>query len=190
MGYSISWLAVRGKEPPEILSSLGLEHTGRMAEYGEAMYTGRMLPSGWFLLVLNRCEHEFVKPGSLSKLSMEAEVVACSIEEHVMVSTSELWKDGSNVWRIEHDVQESSDHLSESGALPSSYREIKNALIRDQEAAGGKEADVDFFFEIPLATAKDIVGFKHDEHSGLEENSFEVFERRAATPKSWWKLWK
>jgi hypothetical protein len=189
MGYSISWLAVRGLDPSVVTSSLGLWASGNKAEYAEEMYTGRSLPSGWFLLVINDSEHEFLAPESLSKLSADSEVIAASIEEHVMVSRAELWKNGTKVWRIEHNAQESIDHISESGECPNGYVEIRSALSKMQEEAGGRNADTDYFFDIPLATAKCIVGFKHDEDSGLEETSFEVFEGPAATSKPWWKLW-
>ena len=188
MGYSISWLAIRGQG--ELAAALGLKRTGKKANYGEAMYTGRRLAGGWFLMVMNECEHPFVAPESLSKLSVGAELLACSVEEHVMVSTSELWKDGAKVWRIEHNAQESIDHIKESGVLPEGYSDIKNALSKKQEDAGGTEADTDYFFDIPLATAKRIVGFKHDEDSGVEDSSFEIFEGPGASAKPWWKFWK
>lgn len=188
MGYAISWLAVRSAESGAILSRLGMKSTGRKAECAEEPYTGRSLPNGWFLLVLDRCEHKFIAPESLAKLSTDSEIIACSIEEHVMVSTSELWRDGAKVWRIEHNAQESIDHLKEHGTLPSAYRQIKGSLMEEQEQAGGKQAETDYFFDIPLATAKSIVGFKHDEHSGLEDSSFEVFEGPRES-KPWWKFW-
>jgi hypothetical protein len=189
VGYSISWLAVRGQDPSVVTSSLGLKASGKKAEYAEAMYTGRSLPNGWFLLVINQCEHKFLAPESLSKLSTDSEVIACSIEEHVMVSTSELWKNGTNVWRIEHNGQESIDHLRESGDCPPGYPQIKSSLSKQQEDAGGKNADTDYLFDIPLVTAASIVGFKHDEDNGLEESSFDVFDGPDAASKPWWKLW-
>ena len=157
-----------------------------------------MLPSGWFVLVINACEHESVKPNSLGLLSKDCEVIASSIEEHVMFCSSELWRDGAQVWRIEHDAQKSIDHIAVSGNLPSDYSAIEQEHASEQKQAGGTEADVDYFFEVPLHTAKNIVGFKHDD-ADLEGESFEVFEstampsRRVATgnhdKKPWWKLW-
>jgi len=49
------------------------------------MFTGRKLPSGWLLLVINETEHKLVRPNSLAALSQACEVIASSIEEHVMV---------------------------------------------------------------------------------------------------------
>jgi hypothetical protein len=183
-------LAVRGKDPAAITSSLALKARGEKAEYAEAMFTGRSLPSGWFLLVINQADHKFLAPESLSQLSQGSEIVASTIEEHVMVCTSEAWKDGVKVWHIEHNAQESIDHINASGALPDVYAAIKSSLSKKQEEAGGKKADTDYFFDIPLQTAKSIVGFKHDEDSGLEDGSFEVFEGPAGSSKPWWNFWK
>ena len=198
MGFAISWLAVKGKSPEALTEELGLMPTGEMTEYGESLFTGRVLPSGWFLLVINECEHEFVKPNSLRSLSKDCEVIASSIEEHVMFCSSELWRDGTQAWRIEHDAQKSIDHVAASGNLPLDYSSIEQEHAEEQRQAGGKGADVDYFFEIPLHTAKNIVGFKHDD-ADLEDESFEVFEF-TATPsrresiekhrkKPWWQLW-
>jgi hypothetical protein len=166
---------------------LGLSPTGEKAEYADAMYTAHTLPSDWFLLVMNKAEHPLIAPESLLSLSGGCEVIACSVEEHVMVCTAEAWKNGSQLWRIEHNAQESIDHISSSGALPTGYANIKDTLSRKQEQAGGKNADTDDFFDIPLRTAKSIVGFKHDEDSGLEGASFEVYQSNKSKP--WWKFW-
>ncbi len=125
MGYSISWIAVKERAPELLLQELRLSPTGAMCDYGREPFTARTLPSGWFILVFNRCEHKFLKSKSLASLSRNCDLVACSAEEHVMVSTSELWRDGQQIWRIEHDAQESIDHLSITGALPDSYLAIQ-----------------------------------------------------------------
>ncbi len=191
MGYSISWLAVKEKVPELLLQELGLAPTGEMTDYGQSPFTGRTLPSGWFLLVLNRCEHKFIQPKSLASLSGNCDIVACSVEEHVMVCTSELWRNGQQIWRIEHDAQEAIDHINTYGALPDGYAAIGKQCANEQEKDGGKDAAVDHFFDIPLQIAKSIVGFKHDDDDGLENDSFEVFKAQASTSqtKPWWKLW-
>lgn len=195
MGWAISWLAVKEKSREALIHELGLTPTGETADYGESMFTGRLLPSEWFLLVINQCEHKFVSSKSLAVLSKNCEIVACSIEEHVMVCTSELWRDGAQVWRIEHDAQQSIDHISTSGLLPDGYSVIEREFSEQQEQAGGKKADTDYFFEIPLQAAKALVDFKHDE-AELEDESFEVFKSGAPSfaaetnqvKRPWWKV--
>ena len=199
MGYAISWLAIKGKPEELVVAELGLAPTGEMAEYGDSLFTGRKLPSGWFLLVIDKCEHKFVNPNSLAPLSLGCEVIATSIEEHVMVCSSELWRNGAQVWRIEHDAQKSIEHIAASGSLPADYSTIEQEHAEEQKQAGGSEADTDYFFEIPLHIAKNIVGFKHDEvDPAIEDGGFMVLELKVAksrariekqSKKSWWKLW-
>lgn len=198
MGYAVSWLAVSGKAPQALFRELGIAPTGEMAAYGESMIAGRTLPNGWFLLVIDRCDHKFIMPESLRSISSACEAVACSIEEHVMFCSSELWRNGVQVWRIEHDAQKSIEHISTSGQLPDDYAAIEEESAEQQKQAGGMKADTDYFFEIPLQAARGLVGFKHDE-ACLDDESFEVFEGDTASPvanqlsagvrKQWWKLW-
>ena len=198
MGFAISWLAVKGKSPEAITQELELTPTGEMTDYGESLFTGRALSSGWFLLVINQCEHDFVKQKSLSSLSGKCEVIACSIEEHVMFCSSELWRNGVQIWRIEHDAQKSIEHISHSGSMPDGYSAIEKAFSEEQKKAGGKKANTDYFFEIPLQAAKSVVGFKHDE-SNPDDDGFKVFSGpshlsheslgSAQGMKPWWMLW-
>ena len=198
MGFAISWLAVKGKSPEAVTQELGLTPTGEITECGESLFTGRTLSSGWFLLVINQCEHDFIKPKHLASLSSACEVIACSIEEHVMFCSSELWRNGAQIWRIEHDAQKSIEHISSSGSLPDGYTAIEKEFTEEQKRAGGEKADTDYFFEIPLQVAKSVVGFKHDE-SNPDDDGFEVFNGpprsphvsrgSAQGPKPWWKLW-
>lgn len=198
MGFSISWLAVNGKSPEAITQELGLTPTGEMTEYGESLFTGRTLSNGWFLLVINHCKHDFVKSKSLASLSISCEVIACSIEEHVMFCSSELWRNGAQIWRIEHDAQKNIEHISNFGLPPDGYSAIDQEFFEEQKKAGGKKADTDYIFEIPLQVAKNIVGFRHDE-SNPDDDGFGVFNGPSRSPyvdrksaqdsKPWWKLW-
>jgi hypothetical protein len=79
MGYATSWLAVTDPASELLLQNLGLTPIGEMASYGESLFTGRTLPSGWFILFINQCQHKFVKPKAVASLSTLGDVVACSI---------------------------------------------------------------------------------------------------------------
>jgi hypothetical protein len=198
MGYAISWLAAKGDQPEQLIQALGLRRTGETAEYAEAKFTGCKLQSGWFIVVINQCDHPFIGSRSLASLSADGDIVACSLEEHVMVCTAEQWRNGQQVWRLEHDAQQGIEHILASGQLPEGYAAIEQASVEQQAEAGGKKADVDFFFEIPLETAKSLVGFKHDE-ARLAGDRFEILEADPAVPqpevgrrqvgKPWWRIW-
>jgi hypothetical protein len=198
MGFAISWLAVRGKSPEAVLQELGLTPTGEITDYAESLFTGRAVPSGWFLLVIDAFGHDFVQRTALAALARNCEVVACSIEEHVGFCSSELWGNGTQVWHVEHDAQKGAEHLSHSGSVPDGLAAIEREFSERQREADGKELHIDYYFEIPLQTAKSIVSFKHDE-ANPDLDDFEVFTKptdsastnrnSARGKKPWWKLW-
>lgn len=198
MGSALSWLAVKGKSPDVVAQALGLTPTGETAIDGESLFIGRSLSSGWFLLVIHQFGHPFVNPPFPASLSDNCDLVTCSIEEHVMFCRSERWQNGINIWHIEHDAQQGFDHLNRAGNLPDGYFAIEREFAEEQKKAGGNKADTDYFFEIPLKTAKLLVGFKHDESSAGDED-FEIFNGPPPSSsagsasvrrrRSWWKLW-
>jgi hypothetical protein len=109
-------------------------------------------------------------------------VLACSIEEHVMVCSAELWSEATRRWRIEHSSERGREHLQAEGELPEGLA----ALITAAEAAQAADADVDAYFDVPLQAAQQLAGFKHDEtHSALNYDAFVVLEPEGGTRK-WW----
>ena len=196
MGYSIAWLAARGIAYDAVLQRLGLVQTDERADYAERDLTGRSLPSGWSLVVARGCEHRIVDARTLGQLAVDCEVVACSVEEHVMYSSAEFWTSGSRLWRIAHDAQEALDHLAVSGQPPDDFEATRARVSMDQQAEGGDQADVDLFFEIPLALARNRVGFKHDEVEATgSDGGFQVLvESPAPSPGRRaglrWRFWK
>jgi hypothetical protein len=135
------------------------------------------MPQGWYLVVADRCDHRFLQAKVLGPLSQNYRVVACSIEEHVMFSSAEEWVAGAMAWRAVHAGENGPMDLKTSGALPPSFQSMANALAAKQEAEGGKTAEVDHYFDIPLNAAKAITGFKHDEKvPGLDYEKFDLLQ--------------
>ncbi|WP_150107204.1 hypothetical protein [Pedosphaera parvula] len=135
--------------------------------YQRSSYHGGLLPSGWFLVIHGR--HEFTD-AEVKQLSQAAEVVACFVEEHVMVSKAACWKNGQEVWSVTHDAQESLHHLEAQGELPLGFAAIRDRLTKQQE----EEDDCDFIFDIPVSLAAEITGYRHDE---TRKETFETFVR-------------
>lgn len=192
VGVSIAWLGARGIPYDAVVERLGLVPTGEFADYAEHAVSARQIPDGWSLVVARRCDHRIIAEQQLSKLAVDCEVVACSIEEHVMYSSSELWLRGKRQWRVVHDAQESIDHLSTSGSPPQDFPETRARFAGQQEAEGGKSANVDFYFEIPLVLAQTRVGFKHDEASAFDaDGKFHVLaDPSRSRNRSWWRFWR
>lgn len=183
MGYSVSWLAVRGKDANLVRQQLGLQQTGQREEIPESPVLGSDLPTGWYLVFANRCD--YAENAGLDRLSVDCEVVACSVEEHVMVSAASGWKDGRNTWAITHDSQRGPEDLEVEGEPPSVFSAIRERLNAQQAERG----DADYIFDIPVEVAESLTGFRHDED--IEHAAAEPFEvLAAAKTKRWWQIWK
>lgn len=192
MGQSVSWLAVHASAE-ETRALLGLRPTGETLEIPEAPLVGADLDRGWYLVVAQGCDHPLIADDFVSRVSQGREVVACSIEEHVMVSSAALWLDGACVWSVVHDAQQSIDHFTVAGTPPVAFAGVRDRLLGEQEAEGGAEADVDLVFDLPLELASGIVGFRHDGGEDQYPDAFEcLVPAEADSPlvkKPWWKFW-
>jgi hypothetical protein len=192
MGFAISWLAVSGKAPEQVLKELRLNRTGENEEIPESPISAAQLPNNWFLVFINEFGSPIVSANSLASLSANCKVVSCQIEEHVMFSSATLYSNGAESWRVVHDAQEGMFNLSTSGQLPSEFSGIYSSLKNKQEGVGGEEADVDYIHDVPVTLAQAVTSFRHDEDiPGSESVPFEVLDQdiTEASSKPWWKLW-
>ncbi len=177
MGSSLSWIAVKGRSNEELQQILGFKATGQRGDYGKHPLVGRQLPDGWYILIANTCDDRITKSKTLTQLSKGCQVVACSVEEHVMFSSCAFWNKGKRVWSVKHRGEQSVFDIANSGKLPEGYFLLKNELIEKQKAEGGEKADADYVFELPLEMAKQLVGFKHDEEiTRVADGPYEVYE--------------
>lgn len=189
MGFSLSWLATKGKPSETVLAELELRATGDEAIAGDAPASGATADGGWYLIVLDGAEHQLIRPDVLERLSRGCEVLTCTVEEHVMFSEATGWRDGREEWRVTHRGEDGPVGLEARGNLPAPFPAIRDALTAEQEAEGGANADVDILFDIPVVLVKSFTGFKHDE-GGLDGDTlaFEVLEstRSASSAKQSW----
>lgn len=172
---------MRGKDEASILATLGLRRPRGLERPDPAWRAGE-IPDGWFVVFAVRHPQppEF-DDRRLGELSGGAELILVTVEEHAAVSAVSGWRNGSRIWTAESDGQKGDDHLAASGDLPSAYPALRDALrpAADEDDAGGDP------FEIPLALASELTGFRHDDAAlpGVA----------SATPgpaaKPWWKLW-
>jgi hypothetical protein len=192
MGFSVSWLAVSGKEEGLLLAELGLARTGERGAFAGSAIVGCGLAWGWYLIGAKRVDHWLVSESSLARVSSGCSAVACSIEEHVMFSAATLWRDGRRIWRVEHQSELGPAHLAVVGTPPDDFEEVRRHYEAEQAADEGAAMPVDFIFEIPLALASKLVGFKHDEATErFSIESFDDFEvlRDERQARPWWRFW-
>ena len=196
MGWSCSWIAVRGKPKAALLPELGLRPSGNYQDQPEAEWSGAALSDGWYLVFSARdCEPRQFKPSALAIVSRDCELVASSVEEHVMFCSSAYWNKGSRAWSIVHDAQRGIEHLAVDGSPPASYPSIRDRYLAQQDAEGGSTADVDLVFEIPLVIGVELTAFRHDqtfpkaEPRPFEALVMDVTTEASTRKKSWWKVW-
>jgi hypothetical protein len=191
MGFAISWLAVSGKDPQQVLQELQLHRTGETEEIPESPVSAALLPTGWFLVFANRFDSPLVADGSLQQLSSGCMVISCQVEEHVMFSSATCYANGKSQWHVAHDAQESIYHLSASGDLPPVFNDIYSSLKQVQDDSGGDKSDVDYIHDVPVSLAQTVTSFRHDHD--IQGDSPEPFEVLAcsspASAKPWWKIW-
>ncbi|MFM2450561.1 MAG: hypothetical protein RIS44_3011 [Pseudomonadota bacterium] len=160
MGLSISWLAVAMKPAKQVLKELRLRDTGIPAIPGDAAAVGSTLPNGRFVVALNQFWHPMIHPESIETLSYECVVVACAEYENVNASLACLWRDGEEVWRVSHVLDEGEGHFEIEGSPPTS---TESALAEARKK--GKLENYDAVFSLPVRLAHEICGFRHDEPS-------------------------
>ena len=181
MGFSLAWCAVRGKGLKEIGGLLGLDPTGTFEDVPESDYSAATLDGDWTLIVADRSD-AVASPEQLKQLSSGADVIAATVEEHVMFCSAEAWKDGRKIWSVVHSAEEGPEHLAESGSLPESYAALKAGLLEQQKREG---AEADYVFEIPMVLARSITGFKHDE---TDVPRYEILKRGKPAGGFWSRL--
>jgi hypothetical protein len=191
MGFSLCWLAVRGKVPEQILADLDATPTGEVVEFGESRFAARRLVSGWYAVYAKAADHAWLHPDWLSALSGGAELIACRIEEHTMHASAQGWQGGELRWRVEHDAQQGSGHLLADGTLPEAYA----AVAAEMRLLQARSPGVDYLFELPLKLAQRLTGFKHDEGDAGGERRWQALqhgpkiEPARDEKKPWWQLW-
>lgn len=196
MGVSLSWIAVEGKSGEEVQRQLGLVDTGERGDDLDYPIAGLGLRNGWYLVVADECDRKLLSDRLAVSLSSGATVIGCSVEERVLYSSAKLWRQGKRIWSVQHrgGVHGIMD-LAIDGRPPEGFHQLRDDYFAGQESAGGANAGGDLIFEIPLALAKSVVGFHHDEPlSDVEAGACHVLTIKpngllAEATKPWWRVW-
>jgi len=183
VGFSLSWIAVPAAARGKLLDVLKLTPTGNFEEVPKAAASGINLPTGWYVVLRNRVEMTAGTSADLARLSRSIGVIACFVEEHVMVSWARGWSAGTLAWSVCHDLQVGLRHLEASGDLPPEYPAVRDRLLgkQDQDPDGA-----DYVFDVPVALAERLTGFRHDfTPPSREDRRFEVLD----SVRGGWRRW-
>jgi hypothetical protein len=169
MGFALVWLAVQGVGKAELAGLAGLEDTGEPDDFFEGAYSVGELAGGelvgkWAVLVAS--DFALLEEEILHDFSQGRRLVACAVEEHVMISSCSEWVNGAPVWSATHIGEDGGDELEVAGVLPPVFEGIV-AKLRALEAQNAEEdadegLEVDYIFDAPLELAEAITGFRHD----------------------------
>ncbi|HEX4264690.1 MAG TPA: hypothetical protein VH597_10150 [Verrucomicrobiae bacterium] len=163
MGASTSWLAVKGKPQARVLEELALRVGDSPSDAQESGLQGCDFPGGWYVIAARDYGHPLTEDATLQRLSLGCEAVAGGVETHVMCSTACGWKDGKEVWWMDHDSEVSVENLSTRGQVPAVFSGIHKNLLAEQEAEGGPDCGVDFIFSAPEELTKALTGYHYEE---------------------------
>lgn len=165
MGYSISWLAVHNK-PTNLLKTLRLLDTRIPCAPGMSKYVGASLPNGWYVIVADEFEHEWLP--DLENISQDCLLVGCTARESANASRAFLYRESMLKWEVAHVLDEGRDHLSVVGNAPPSTSALMSAARQEAQAKGH-----DAVFSVPLMLAYETCGFRHDQHQALQFTQLE-----------------
>lgn len=137
------------------------------------------LPTGACLVTFSP-DSELCDSSIFAKVSRSCEIVVCSLNDHVMVSSAEGWRDGVQLWSVEHDSDQGEEHLEVSGLLPAGFAAIRDRLLKKQRAA----QDADYVYDVPIELAKACTGYHHtDDTPPMEELVY------IAPRMTFWQRW-
>lgn len=180
MGFRVLLVAVTGKAPGVIHQLYSVAPTDQYEEIPESPVTGAVLPNGAYLLYINDeivpDEHVF------AKLSRDASLIACYVNETDMNSYASSWVNGVEQWSVFHDAQQSIKHLETTGDPPDQLVSIKERLFAEQ----GYVEDTDYVFDIPIELFAALGGIRYDHDiEGAGPEPWQVLIRTKAK-KKWW----
>jgi hypothetical protein len=186
MGFTLTWIAFRGKPDTAIHTALGLVGTGQFQEIPDAPFSGALLPSEWYVVVRDRelgCFDDEV----LSKVSASCELVMCTLSETVMYSGASQWKHGRKIWSVTHDSGQGREDLQTDGELPPEFVAIRERLMESQkgERSSKPGMGVDYIFDAPIELAQYLTGYRYDQDiPGLDDDNDKPYEILEAAPSA------
>jgi len=95
-----------------------------------------------------------------------------------MYAAASEWNDGREVWAVIHSSEKAAPHLDARGALPTGWTGARDAWMAKQAEATTSGDDVDYVYEVSLAVAKLVVGYRLDSD---DDERLELRDARCGT---------
>jgi hypothetical protein len=214
MGFNMSWIFVDQIDLNELYAALDVKSTGEAADpyrlgTSRVPLAGLKPNDGWCAIF---GKYSFVlditigtDPPRLMRLPAKSPAVSCVVLEHANISYASLWHDGRHIWEVRHQPsREQPEHLDFSGDLPPAFMGIWGAELQKQRESYARRNifggwGVDYVFDVPLAAAAEITGFRHDrgppgprkEDAYRDVTTLEPINgnslQRLSKPPKWWQ---
>jgi hypothetical protein len=165
MGMASDWIGVRGLSAAEVLKVLALCDTGERVGYHEDDTTMLKLPNGWIIVQAEMGSFLDIDPIKQMTLGGKAEFVHALAEEHSMVSSAMYLNKAKLLWRAECSGGNLTIKMEKDFILDPEYEEIKERIERE-----AKENGYSASFEIPIAFAEKLTGFRYDRDVVLDDD--------------------
>jgi hypothetical protein len=179
MGFTISWVAFKDLPLAEAALALGLLQSGQSESVFDYDVNGARI-GNWSVVVFNDLNPNLAESRELVRLSSGREIVVVHISETTMMQWAERWKNGRQVWNVQHTSEEGPRHLEASGSLPAEFADIRRRRFAEQDEEDAGDAEADFIADIPLDLAQAATGFRHDT---ADAEFFELVPDARSTPK-------
>lgn len=198
MRSALSWLALHSDRMPDLLAPFALHPAQGAADHTDSDFAAAALPSGWLVLWANQYEPPEFGEAMLRPLSAKGDVLLAHVEENQLSASVEFWRQGERLWRVVRNAA----GFQVDGDPPEAFLQIRAHHQQLQAEADTVGEAVDHLFEVPLALAQQLTGFRHDESQAIafdllnSDNTVrrpysEVAGPHANAPaaKPWWRLW-
>jgi hypothetical protein len=163
MGFRISWLGFPRVPKVQVLALVGLVDTGQPDQANESSFSCAELPTGWTILWSN--DFDFAAPEHVMALREGRGVLSCQIHAGIMYSAARWHRAAREVWEVTHDSSDGLYDLQVIGAAPPQLAAIRDRLTAEQnreDVTPPTMMKVDHIFDVPVALAEALCGFRHD----------------------------
>jgi hypothetical protein len=210
VGFSVTWVALRGMTADEACSAMGFERTGEISrEPLSEDLAGAELPNGVYLMLASG-DGPFMglSENYDSGPALANEAIHFMCYDTAMITRIGCVADGQRRWCITR--SEPGEPFELEGAIPAEYHRLL-AKAKEEQAKAGDE--VDYLYDVPADLGLHITGFRHDRFE--DDLHFEVLHAlpsspyaprtysgrqssgrrsaataaRASSGKPWWKFW-
>lgn len=166
MGFSVAWVAVRGKDPAEVRAAFGVQALApREVPAGRAPeLIGLSLAGGWYLIIDSFFRELHASPERvLPRLSRGAEAIVCRNVDSTDYCDAEGWRDGKLIWFVANDAGAAElPWFAWLTTWPWHWGQLGSGrLIQGRPPA--RYGELQGKADAPVDLAQEIVGFRHDE---------------------------